>query len=311
MIYCCGEALIDMIPLSTPEGTTFLPVGGGAAWNAAVALGRLGARAGLVAGLSRDAFGQRLAADVEAAGVDTRQSPRFDRPTAIALVTLSATGVPEFSIRDEGSAGRLLTEADLPKTLPGAEAAIFGGISLVAEPSGGAFEALYARLPPRVVRVLDPNIRPQFIAEAGALRARLAQMLPGAHIVKLSAEDLDWLTDRPEHYIASLLDAGTLMVCETLGEKGMRLHRRGERFSLPARRVTLADTVGAGDTFNAGLLAALQRAGALSPAALAEIRRDGLERALRFALDAAALSVTRKGANPPTRAEVEATRWDG
>lgn len=303
MILCCGEALIDMLP----EGAGFVPHPGGGVFNTAVALGRLGAPAALFTGLGRDFLAARLEARLAEAGVDTRLCPRSDRPTTLAFVTLSG-GEARYAFYDEGSAGRMLSPGDLP-ALPASVTALFlGGISLAAEPCGSAFEVLALREAGRRVIVLDPNIRPAVLRDAPACRARLSRLMARSDILRLSREDLDWLAPgQGEAFIAARLAEGVALVIVSAGAQGVTAHSGGRVLTVPARPVpAVVDTVGAGDTFNAGFLAALEARGRLSRAALAALPDSALEAALRQGVAAAALSVTRAGANPPWAHELAA-----
>ncbi|NBC96626.1 MAG: carbohydrate kinase [Deinococcus-Thermus bacterium] len=308
MILCAGEALIDMLPRESTAGEPcFAPVAGGSVFNTSVALGRLGVAAGLFTGLSRDLFGQRLDASLAAAGVDAATAVRSDRPTTLAFVEL-ADGQARYAFYDENTAHRMLTEADLPPpaALDGVSALFFGGISLMVEPCASAYAALMAREARRRVTMLDPNIRPSFIADAEAYQARIWRMLGDADIVKISDEDLAWLlgpgdaVDRAR----TLLDRGPRLVCVTEGARGVTAHHAAGHLHVPAPRVTVVDTVGAGDTFNAGLLAGLDDAGALAKGWFDAPDEDVLEAALGLGVSAAAVTVSRAGANPPTRAEL-------
>ncbi|GGE27773.1 fructokinase [Gemmobacter megaterium] len=292
-ILCCGEALIDMLP---GPGGSFLPRPGGAVFNTALALGRLGARAEFFWGLSRDDLGDLLAGHLAAAGVNTAACPRVDRPCTLAFVHLE-NGQARYEFSDTGTAGRMLTCADLPATLP--EALFFGGISLAAEPCGSTMEALFARAAPSRAVMVDPNIRPGLLRDPANYRMRLSRMLRGADIVKLSTEDLGWLAPEPDAAVAALLEAGVRLVCVTDGARGARAHLRGATLHAPAHSVRVADTVGAGDTFNAGLLASLQAAGALTKPGLAQLAPGTVQTALDLATAAAAITVSRLGADPP------------
>lgn len=308
VLLCAGEALIDMVPRPTPEGQAFLPLPGGAVFNTAIAAARLGVKTRFWYGLSNDMFGVQLRAALDAAGADASLCAPIDRPSTLAFVTL-VEGQARYLFLDENTAGRMLTPADLPD-LPDEVGALFiGGISLVNEPVGSAMEALAARTAAdgrgRLI-MLDPNIRPGFIRDEATYRARLFRLIALSHVVKLSDEDLFWLTGPGE--IATQAERiralGPRLVLITLGEKGARGFGEGLDVAVPGQVVTVADTVGAGDTFNAAFLCALVERGLAAPEALAGMSAAVLGEALGFAVRAAAVSVTRVGANPPWRNEV-------
>ncbi|EGJ20722.1 ribokinase-like domain-containing protein [Cereibacter sphaeroides WS8N] len=301
MILCCGEALIDMLPRETAGGeAAFAPYAGGAVFNTAIALGRLGAPAGFFSGLSTDLFGVQLAETLAASQVETDLCARSDRPTTLAFVRLT-NGQASYAFYDENTAGRLLAKADLPALPDRVSTLFFGGISLVNEPAAATYEALMAREAPGRVTMLDPNIRPGFIADATAYRARIGRMIALADILKLSDEDLHWLEGPGEILTLArgLLARGPKLVLVTEGAAGARAITATQDRFCAATPVQVADTVGAGDTFNAGVLAALHEAGALSGSALASLPPETLDAALSLGTRAAAVTVSRPGANPP------------
>ena len=305
MILCCGEALIDMLPRETAAGErAFAPYAGGAVFNTAIALGRLGAPTAFFSGLSSDLFGDILRDTLAASRVDSTPAHISARPTTLAFVTLT-DGQASYAFYDENTAGRMLTEADLPDVAP--DAAFFGGISLVAEPCGAAYEALQSRLAESAVTMIDPNIRPGFITDEPAYRARIARMMARADIVKLSDEDLHWLEGAGDtgDLARAILKTGPSLVLITRGADGATAYRSGEdEVSVAAPAVTVADTVGAGDTFNAGVLAALHEAGALTKDALKALSDEALRAALALGVRSAAVTVSRAGANPPWAREL-------
>lgn len=303
MILCAGESLIDMVP----EGGTFRPLAGGSVYNTAIALGRLGEPVAYLWPISRDAFGDTLLGPLSEAGVNTDLCPRTDRLTTLALVTLSG-GEARYSFYDEGSAGRMLRPQDIP-ALPGDIQALFaGGISLVPDPCGAAIEALIARDGGRLPVMLDPNIRPFFVQDADAYRARLARLIAHADIVKLSGDDLEWLYpgSTPDDAARQVLGQGPRLVLQTGGAAGARAYWAGDPVTVPAIRTTVADTIGAGDTFNAAVLASLRRQGVLTKAGLATLTAGQIALALALGAQAAAITVSRPGANPPWAHEMPA-----
>jgi fructokinase len=302
MILSCGEALIDMLPRTSTEGEAcFAPYAGGAVFNTAIALGRLGAPSAFFSGVSNDMLGEILADTLTASKVDTRFLARSDRPTTVAFVKL-VNGQATYAFYDEATAGRMLSLADLP-SLPAEVSALFlGGISLVNDPAASTYEALQQREASMRVTMIDPNIRPGFIAgKEVAYRARIERMVARADIVKLSDEDLHWLAGPGDLTVLArtILAKGPRVVFVTEGAKGARaVTATLDRF-VAAQTVTMVDTVGAGDTFNAGVLAALYQGGALTKSGIGLLSDVALDAALSLGTRAAAVTVSRAGANPP------------
>ena len=306
MILCAGEALIDMLPRETTGGeTAFAPYAGGAVFNTAIALGRLERPTAFFSGISTDLFGQILIDTLAASGVDASHAARSDRPTTLAFVTLS-DGHASYAFYDENTAGRMIGEADLPRLGGDVSAVFFGGISLMVEPCAATYEALAAREAAGRVIMIDPNVRQSFIKNEAVYRARTARMTALADIVKVSDEDLAWLAghDDIERAAAEMLDQGPALVCVTEGSKGVRGFTTNGTVEVAARKVEVVDTVGAGDTFNAGVLASLDEAGLLTKEGVRLLDDAAIAAALTLGARAAAITVSRAGANPPTRAEL-------
>ncbi len=309
MILCCGEALIDMIPKPTVEGGRegFVPHSGGAVFNTAIALGRLGTQVGMVTGLSSDMFGQQLTEALQASHVDTTRVIRSDRPTTLAFVKLT-DGHATYFFFDENTAGRLIAPGDLPDLSGDVTALFFGGISLAVEPCADTYAALLDRDGESRAVMLDPNIRPGFIKDVDRYRARLSAMLAKTDIVKVSDEDLNWIFPGPESLSAKLEKmraTGPKVVLLTRGGEGATAYLAdGTPVSVAAQKVKTVDTVGAGDTFNAGVLASLSEQGCLTRTGIAALTEPQIRAALDLAAKAAAVTVTRAGANPPWREEI-------
>lgn len=302
MILSCGEALIDMLPRTATSGEAcFAPYAGGAVFNTAIALGRLGTPSAFFSGVSTDMLGEILAETLTASQVDIQFLARSNRPTTVAFVKL-VEGQATYAFYDEATAGRMLALDQLP-TLPDSVSTLFfGGISLVNDPAASTYEALQARESASRVTMIDPNIRPGFIAgQEDSYRARIERMIARADIVKLSDEDLHWLMGAGDltALARQIIAKGPKLVFITEGASGARAVTPTQDRFVAATRVTVADTVGAGDTFNAGALAALHSAGALSKAALAALSDATLDAALSLGTRAAAITVSRAGANPP------------
>ncbi|PTE13395.1 carbohydrate kinase family protein [Pseudogemmobacter blasticus] len=302
MILSCGEALIDMLPRTATTGEAcFAPYAGGAVFNTAIALGRLGAPSAFFSGVSNDMLGEILTETLTASKVDTRYLARSDRPTTVAFVKL-VNGQATYAFYDEATAGRMLSPDQLPDLPAGVAALFFGGISLVNDPAASTYEALQAREAGARVTMIDPNIRPGFIAgKEEAYRARIGRMIGRADIVKLSDEDLHWLEGSGDltALARGIVARGPKVVFITEGAKGARAVTATQDRFVAATPVTVADTVGAGDTFNAGVLAALHAAGVLTKAGVAALPDAVLDQALSLGTRAAAVTVSRAGANPP------------
>jgi len=306
MILSAGEALIDMLPRETTDGgDAFQPFAGGAVFNTAIALGRLEVPSGFFCGISTDLFGEILVDSLAASNVDTSFAARSDRPTTLAFVVLT-DGQASYMFNDENTAGRMIEPADLPVLSDDVKAVFFGGISLAVEPCAGTFEALMTREAPNRVTMIDPNVRPSFIRDEDHYRARIMRMLSMADIVKLSDEDLHWLMGDGE--LADLAEniraRGPAIVLITEGAKGARGYFAGGVADVASRRTEVVDTVGAGDTFNAGVLAALHDKGLLNKDTLRQISLADLEDAMILGAKCAAVTVSRAGANPPRRSEL-------
>ncbi len=305
MILCAGEALIDMLPRETAAGeAAFAPHAGGAVFNTAIALGRLGAPVQFYSGISTDLFGEVLINSLVASEVDASPAHRSDAPTTLAFVKLT-DGQASYAFYDENTAGRLLPAESLPAAT--ADAYFFGGISLAVEPCASTYAAFHAKAAEAgKVTMIDPNVRPGFIKDADTYRTRIHQMIATSDIVKLSDEDLDWFI--PEGDLASkaqqLIDTGVKLLCITEGAKGVTGYTPTGSTFVAAQKAEVVDTVGAGDTFNAGVLASLHGAGALTKDAVANLSTDTITDALSLGAKAAAITVSRAGANPPWAKEL-------
>ena len=305
MIYCCGESLIDMIPVSDPDyPPAYTPAVGGSVFNTAIALGRLGARVGFVSGVSTDSFGQMIIQALETSGVDTSRLMRSARLTTLAFVDMT-DGNANYTFYDENSAGRMLMPADMPRGIADAGILMFGGISLACDPCADSYMSLMRRMADKAVIMVDLNIRQSFISDETAFRQRLQNAVATADIVKTSDEDLDWfLGTRSTDRIADFANrtGGCLIV--TKGGQGAQLYRRGSVLSATAPKVTVQDTIGAGDTFNAGFLEVLQQAGVCKTNGIDHIDSDILCKGLHRGVQLAGLVVQRPGADPPWLSEL-------
>lgn len=304
MILCAGEALIDMLPRETQAGDpAFAPHAGGAVFNTSIALGRLGTPVQFFSGISTDLFGEVLMDSLEASKVDASPAHRADAPTTLAFVKL-VDGHASYAFYDENTAGRLLTADDLPDVT--ADAVFFGGISLAVEPCATAYSILHGRVAAEKVTMIDPNVRPSFIKDANLYRTRIKALMGASDIVKLSDEDLDWFVPGGDTAAKArkIVADGAQLVCITEGAKGVTGYTADQEVFVASEKATVVDTVGAGDTFNAGVLSSLHSAGKLTKAAIADLDEASIRAALAMGAKTAAITVSRAGANPPWASEL-------
>ncbi|MFT4959694.1 MAG: fructokinase [Paracoccaceae bacterium] len=303
MILCCGEALIDMIPVQDGTGEpVFSARPGGSVFNTAIGLGRLGTDTSFLSGLSHDLFGKQLMRSLAESNVSTDLVMLSERSTTLAFVELN-DGQASYSFYDENTAGRMLYPDELPLLPDTITALYFGGISLISEPCADFYAALIAREHPQKTVMVDCNIRADFIHDTTGYTDRLMRIISLADIVKVSDDDLNWvfpdavsLTDKA----LRLRELGPSVVILTRGQNGATaLFGADQSVNVSAVKVDVVDTIGAGDTFNSGLLANLAQQDRLAKPALRQITQGQITRALDYAVKVAAITVSRKGANPP------------
>jgi fructokinase len=299
-IVVAGESLIDR--LVRPDGAVEEVVGGGP-FTTARALARLGFPVSFVGAISTDVSGVRLRAALAADGVDLSLAVTTEAPTLLAVAALNAAGVATYRFEPAGSAAASLRPADLPDGLPRDTAVLHvGTLGLVLEPMAETIAGLVATAPPDVLVVVDPNIRRSAIEDADAFRERLARVLARADVVRASHDDLAWLApDRSIAETATRIAAGGPSLLLTHGGGPVRIVTGQGVRAVPVPVVRVVDTVGAGDAFGAGFLAAWL-GGGRDRMALRDI--DAVETAVRFAIRVASWTVGRPGAALPTRADL-------
>jgi fructokinase len=311
MVCVIGEALIDLVlaaPAVDDSGTDgYLAHPGGSPYNVAIGLARLGQPARLVARLSADAFGRQLRAHAEANQVDLSLAVNAAEPSTLAVVNLDAQRNATYDFYRTGTADWQWTAAELGRIPADAGWVHTGSLASWTEPGADLIEARLAELEPSCLISYDPNIRPALLADRASAVARVERLVGLSDVVKVSAEDLDWLY--PGRTIPQLLtdwrERGPALVVVTDGGRGAYLLAGDEPDRLPAVPVAIVDTVGAGDAFMAGLINALARDRVLEAGSLT---RDAARAAVAEAGLVAALTCTRAGANPPTALELAAAR---
>lgn len=309
MILVGGENLIDFIQEPRESGyPAYRAIPGGAPFNVAKAVARQGARVGYLTPFSTDTLGTLLADHLLAEGVE-ELSPRSDRPTSLAVVSLT-NGQAKYQFYREGTAERDVSAPGLRgRVPPGAEVFFVGSLAITdgadAEAWAATFEALGAA---GLFTVLDPNIRAAFIHDRAAYLARLNRLIARADLIKLSDEDIAWIApgEDPRAAAAAIFarSAAPLVVL-TMGAEGAHAVTAGDAFDMAPRQVAdLKDTVGAGDTFMGTLIAQIAARGLLAEGALAAAGDEAIRAILDTAARAAAINCGRVGCDPPTSAEL-------
>jgi len=309
MILCCGEALIDFMPIEKANSQTFYkPCPGGSSLNTAVALGRLNHAVGMLTGISNDLFGKQLIAHLEESSVDCSLIVRSNLDTTLAFVSVeSLEGNVEYAFYAKETADRSMSVENLPKSLPdNIEVLEFGSISLVMEPSASSYEHLMLRESTKRFISLDPNIRPDFIPDALAFQKRFDNWLDHVDLVKLSNADLEWLypNSNIDDAVSYILSKKVQAVFLTLGEKGAWAYTKNHQIFAETPVISVKDTVGAGDSFHAGLLHKLAMMDRIKFGQLKEIKKTELQASLNFAMEVAALTCTNTGASSPKIDEI-------
>lgn len=301
-----GESLIDF---TCTTGLSFEGHEGGALTNSAIAAARLGQPTGFVTQLSTDMFGERLLRHLEGNGVDTRFVLRSDAPSTLAFVERLPT-TNRYAFYTQGTADTQWSPEVLPALPDSCRFLHFGSISLLAEPAAGRITQFVEAQRGRRIVLFDPNVRPSLIADMAAYRARVPRWVTACDLLKFSDEDAAFLAPglSLSQAASSFLEGapnGPRAVVVTRGGDGATLFRPGRpAIDVAPPRVQVADTIGAGDTFAAGLSVGLLEQGVEHPQQLTDLPDEGWSDVLHFAATAAALNCTREGCDPPTRAEL-------
>jgi fructokinase len=307
MFVVCGEALFDVFASGdTPTGMALDARIGGSPFNVAVGLKRLGQPVAFMGGVSRGFLGERLLKSLRDEGVGEQCVQLLDAPTTLSLIGLDAQGVPSYSFYGAGCADRLLPPAALD-TLPAETQAIhFGSYAMVVEPVAATQRALVEREHKQRVIAYDPNVRLNVEPDLNVWRVTLDWMAARTHLLKVSDEDLGLLYPGVPHAELAVRwrAAGAAAVVVTRGGEGALAWTADGELPIAPVRVAVVDTVGAGDTFQAGMLTLLAERGWLNPVALRSLGAGQWQEVLSFAARAAAITCGRRGADLPRRAEV-------
>lgn len=307
MFLTCGDALYDVFTSSVPDLATRQLTArvGGSPLNVALGLARLGNDTGFLTANSTDPMGQQIQQFLTDNGVQTQFMASTARPTSLAMVATDVHGVPDYRFYLDGSADVSLAPAQLPQQTQWTAISL-GSYSTVVEPCASTLQGFVAACAPHSVIAYDPNIRPSIEPRVSVWLETIKALGQHADLIKLSDEDAAFLApdQSADEYARSLLGFGARWVLLTRGGDGVSIFSAdGEVEHVPGRQVSVVDTVGAGDTFQAGLLHALNQQGSLSKVAIGQAN---MRQAAEFAIKAAAITCTRQGADLPTLAEVEA-----
>jgi fructokinase len=312
MYLVCGEALFDFFSEEDTSGlaskVNFKAIAGGSPFNVAVGLRRLGVDSALFAGVSTDYLGRRLQQVLQDEGVRPDYLVDFVAPTTLAMVAVGANGSPHYSFRGEGCADRQLKPEHLPALGPEVRGLHIGSYSLVVQPIADTLLALVRRESGKRLISLDPNVRLNPEPNIELWRSRIATLVELADLIKVSDEDLSLLYPEqdPERVIEGWLQHRCQLVFLTRGGEGATVFSRAHgAWSVPANSVKIADTVGAGDTFQAALITWLTEQQLDSIQGLQQLGREQIEAMLRFAVQAAALTCSKTGPDLPYRRQLD------
>ncbi|MFS2094588.1 carbohydrate kinase [Pseudomonas sp. Pseusp11] len=312
MYLVCGEALFDFFSEDDASGlaskVNFKAIAGGSPFNVAVGLRRLGVDAALFAGLSTDYLGRRLQQVLQDEGVRPDYLVDFAAPTTLAMVAVGANGSPHYSFRGEGCADRQLKLEHLPELGPEVRGLHIGSFSLVVQPVADTLLALVQRESGKRLISLDPNVRLNPEPNIELWRSRIATLVELADLIKVSDEDLSLLYPEqdPQRVIEGWLEHRCQLVFLTRGGQGATVFSRAHgTWSVPACSVKIADTVGAGDTFQAALITWLTEQQLDSVDGLQQLSKEQIDAMLRFAVSAAALTCSKTGPDLPYRRQLD------
>jgi fructokinase len=297
-VWVAGEVLIDLIP----DGSERKPIVGGGPANTAKALSKLGIDTQFIDGISSDEYGQIAKEELVESGVKLDYVKYSDKPTCLAIISLSDSGSASYEFVIENTATFDFTSTWLPNPQTERPALLhIGTLATVIEPSASDLFEWTQSVGKVAPIVFDPNIRPAVMSDREQYVKQVERWVSISSVVKVSDEDLKWLypTLEIDQVVNNWLAKGPSLIVVTYGDKGLAGYRQDEKVSVGAVKVKVADTVGAGDTVGAILVEAIVKDG------LDALNGVRLEMMLKRAAKAAAITVSRSGANPPTLKEIE------
>jgi len=297
-VWVVGEVLIDLIP----NADQHLAVVGGGPANTAKALAKLGFNTYFIDGISNDEYGQMAKAELLSANVLLDYTQFSNKPTCSAKVTLTSSGSASYEFAIEDTATFDFSDLWLPDSQTYKPLLLhIGTLATVIEPGASVLFDWTQSVAQVAPIVFDPNIRPAVLGNRDEYVKKVEKWVAISSAVKVSDEDLNWLYPGKviDEIVNKWLEVGVQLVVITLGEKGITAYRKNEQVSVEAVKVVVADTVGAGDTVGAVLVEAILNNG------LDNLSGEVLKTMLNRAVKAAAITVSRTGANPPSKEEID------
>jgi fructokinase len=297
-VWVAGEVLIDLIP----DADQYLAVVGGGPANTAKALAKLGVKTYFIDGISSDEYGQIAKAELLSSNVLLDYAQYSNKPTCTAKVTLDSLGSASYEFVIEDTATFDFSDLWLPDSQSLKPSLLhIGTLATVIEPGSSVLFEWAQSVATVAPIVFDPNIRPAVLGNRDQYVKKVEKWVAISSAVKVSDEDLNWLYPGKaiDEIAKKWLEVGVELVVVTLGEQGITAFRKNEQISVDAVKVVVADTVGAGDTVGAVLVEAITNNG------LDNLTGEVLKRMLNRAVKAAAITVSRTGANPPSKEEID------
>lgn len=297
-VWVVGEVLIDLIP----RGSKYVAVVGGGPANTAKALARLGVKTYFIDGVSNDDYGQMATAELLSANVLLDYAQYSNKPTCTAKITLSSSGSASYEFVIEDTATFDFSASWLPDSHTYKPLLLhIGTLATVIEPGASVLFEWAQSVAVVAPIVFDPNVRPAVLGVRDEYVKKVEKWVDISSVVKVSDEDLNWIYPGKaiNEIVKNWLEVGVQLVVVTLGDKGIIAYRKNEQTSIDAVKVVVADTVGAGDTVGAVLVEAIVKNG------LDKLTGEVLKTMLNRAVKAAAITVSRTGANPPSKEEID------
>jgi fructokinase len=304
-----GEALLDMV--QPVPGGSYTAIPGGGPLNIAIGLQRLGCPTQMLARFSTGAMGRLVREHAERNGLGLDHSVWTDDLTTLAFASLDPVGRASYDFYVHGTADWGWRPSDLASLPSSAQAIHSGSVAAFLQPGADVILDAWERERAAGTRLVsfDPNVRPALVGARADAVDRVERFVRASHVVKASDEDLEWLYPQTDSIDAleRWASSGPALVVMTRGPDGCLAYlANGDAVAVSGVPVEVVDTIGAGDSFESGLLSGIADAGFLDPRLLPDLDVETVRSVLGRAVTVSAMTCQRVGANPPTRAELEA-----